>query len=120
MSPFIILRISLALVFIGLGIDRFLHPNYWLTVASPNWLEFIGGRLSLVGLQLVYAVAVFEILIGLGILFGIFTKFFSGLAVLFLTGMLLSNGLDEIGFRDLGLIGVLIAIIFWPNKRSKF
>lgn len=114
------LRLALAIVFFWLGIDKMLNPQHWLGVLTPVWLANLTDRFGLGSSQLIYANAVFEILVGLSLITAVFAKFFSVLAVVFLATVLIVNEFAIIMIRDIGLIGGFLAIIFWPNIRSRF
>lgn len=112
---YLFLRLGLAAVFLWFGIDKFIHPSYWQTAwSSPELLSFAGG-IDLA--KIIYAAGVFEILTGLSLVFAVFAKFFSALAILYLVVILVVNGLTEITIRDLGLIGGFLAVLLWPNFR---
>jgi len=116
----IFLRFGLALVFLWFGIDKMIHVSYWTTVwIPPNLFEII-GRFGISQNQLIYGAGFFEILTGLSLLSSVFAKFFSLLAILYLIAILILNGLSEITVRDIGLIGGLLAVLLWPNFRSRY
>ena len=62
---------------------------------------------------------IFEVVIGLGLIFNIFVKLFAILIALFLLFVIFSFGLNEVTVRDVGLIGAALALLFW-NGRKKF
>lgn len=117
---YFILRFGLAVVFLWFGIDKFIHPTYWQTVwISPKLISIV-DFLSSNKNQIVYASAVFEIIVGLSLVSGIFAKLFSLLAIFYLVAILLVNGLTEITVRDMGLLGGLLATLLWPNFRNRY
>ena len=104
---YLALRLGLAAVFLWFGIDKIVHPSYWLNAWTTTS-------------QFVYLCGVFEILAGVSLATGIFSKFFSALAALLLVGAAVFFGsADEIA-RDIGLIGGLIAVFLWPVPRNRF
>ncbi|MDO8495577.1 MAG: DoxX family membrane protein [bacterium] len=115
-----ILRIGLAAVFLWFGADKFIHPNYWLNAWVPDWAVSFLGRFKVTGSQFVYFNGVFEVIVGLSLLTNLFSKFFSFLAILFLISVITMNGINEITVRDIGLIGGLGAILFWPPRPRRF
>lgn len=117
---YLILRLGLAAVFLWLGIDKIIHPNYWLTAWAGRWTISVLSRVGLNSLQFVYLSAIFELLIGISMLSGLFVKFFSLLAIIFLISVFFSVGFGETAVRDIGLIGGFLAIFFWPKTISRF
>ncbi len=112
-----VLRIGLAAVFLWFGVDKFLHPTYWLNAWVPGWALSFVGKFGVTGSQLVYFNGVFEVLVGLSLLINFGSKLFSFLAILFLATVVAINGINEVMARDLGLIGGFLAILFWPERR---
>ena len=113
------LRLGLAFVFLWFGIDKFIHPDYWINAWLPLWLQNILTGLGIGNLNFVYADGIFEVVIGLGFVFNIFVKLFALLTLLFLLFVLISFGLNEVTIRDVGLIGMALALLFW-NGRKKY
>ncbi len=115
----LILRLSLALVFLWFGVDKFINPDYWINAWVPLWFLAVLERLNMEPVKFIYLNGIFEIVIGLGLVFNIFVKTFSFLAVLFLAAVMLSSGFNEVIIRDFGLIGIGLALISW-NGRKKY
>ncbi len=113
------LRLGLAFVFLWFGIDKFIHPNYWVNAWLPSWFEGILKSLNIESIKFVYLNGIFELVVGLGFLFNIFVKVFAFLTVIFLLLIILSFGLSEVIVRDVGLIGAALALLFW-NGRKKY
>ena len=97
-----------------------LHPSYWLNAWVPQGIQSLIEGFSLTGLQFIYLNGIFEILVGLSLVTGVFAKFFSVLAVFFLAGVLVFVGISEVTVRDFGLLGGFISVIFWPNGNRRF
>lgn len=117
---YLVLRLGLAAVFLWFGIDKMFHPAYWLNAWMPKQVIEILSGFNVSGIQFIYFNGIFEILVGLSLVTGVFTKFFSVLAVFFLAGVLFFVGISEITIRDFGLIGGFLAIILWPNGNRRF
>ena len=111
------LRLGLAAVFIWFGVDKFLHPEYWLSAWIPQSALSLASKVGIGGTDVVYAVGVFELLVGASVLSNVFIKIFSVLALLFLTTVLFTFGISEVLIRDIGLMGGLLSLLFWPERR---
>lgn len=113
----IFLRLGLAAVFIWFGIDKFLNPEYWLSAWVSQSVIAIASKIGLSGMDIVYSSGGFELLVGASILSNIFIKIFSVLAIVFLTMILFTFGINEVVVRDVGLIGGFLALLFWPERK---
>ena len=69
-------------------------------------------------IDIIYISGVFEILVATSIVTNIFIVFFSSLAVLFLVSIMFFSGFSEVLVRDVGLMGALLSLIFWPKQRN--
>ena len=112
------LRISLAFVFLWFGIDKFFHPDYWFNAWVPQSVASLLERFGFGSLDIVYALGVFEVLVGVSLLTNIFMFLFSALSVLFLISIMFFNGFSEVMVRDVGLMGALLSLMFWPRSRN--
>lgn len=117
---YLALRLGLATVFLWFGIDKIFHPAYWFNAWVPQGVQLLIAKFSLAGIQFVYLNGIFEIIVGLSLVSGVFTKFFSILAILFLVGVLIFVGVSEVTVRDFGLMGGFLAVLLWPDERSRF
>ena len=117
---YLALRLGLAAVFLWFGIDKILHPAYWLNAWVPQGVQLLIAKFSLTGIQFVYLSGIFEMLVGLSLATGVFAKFFSALALFFLISVLIFVGISEVTVRDFGLIGGFLAVLLWPDGRSRF
>lgn len=116
-NAYLALKLGLAAIFLWFGIDKFIHPNYWINAWVPGGFIDLIEKLGLDSLRFVYVIGIFEILIGLSFILEVFTKIFSFLGIIFLIVVIISVGLNEIIIRDIGLIGGLLAVFFWPKAR---
>lgn len=112
------LRLGLAAVFIWFGVDKFLHPEYWLSSWVPQNIISLASKAGISGMDVVYASGVFELLVGASVLSNIFIKIFSVLALVFLVTVLFTFGISEVLIRDIGLMGGFLALLFWPERRN--
>ena len=112
------MRLGLAAVFIWFGVDKFLNPQYWLSAWIPQSALSVASKVGISGMDVVYASGVFELLVGASILSNIFIKIFSVFALIFLVVVLFTFGISEGTIRDAGLMGGLLSLLFWPERRS--
>ncbi len=114
----LIIRLSLAIVFFWFGIDKFFHPDYWVNAWVPQSVVLVTQHLKLRAVDVVYISGVFEVLVATSLVANIFVVLFSFLAVLFLFGIMLFMGFSEVLMRDVGLMGALLSLTFWPHQRN--
>lgn len=117
---YLALRLGLAAVFLWFGIDKMFHPAYWLNAWVPQGVQLLIAKFNLTGIQFIYLNGIFEILIGLSLVTGVFTKLFSALAIIFLLSILVFVSISEVTVRDFGLLGGFIAVLLWPDGKSRF
>jgi len=115
--PHLILRLGLAAVFLWFGIDKFFHPTYWINAWVPGGVLSFFDKFGVNDLQFIYLNGIFEVLVGLSLVTGIFIRFFSFLAILFLISIFAFIGFNEVVIRDVGLIGGFAALVVWPKRR---
>ncbi len=117
---FLALRLGLAVVFLWFGIDKFIHPSYWINAWVPvGFISFL-SHIHVSAQSFIFLNGIFEILVGISLLTQIFIKIFSILAIIFLLGVLVAVGLNEITIRDLTMIGALVSVVLWqPARGSK-
>lgn len=102
----IVVRLALVLVFILIGIDQMIHPLEWKGF-FPDFLPDNAVQMN----------AFFDLLLGVWIASGFFIRFSAGLAVLHLLGVvgaiLLTSGYNQILIRDLGILGMAVAVLIY-------
>lgn len=111
------LKLGLATVFLWFGVDKFFHPNYWIDAWIPASVLSFVSNFGINEIQFTYLNGIFEVVVGLSLLTGVFSRIFASLAVLFLVLIILFIGFNEVIVRDIGLIGGLVAIATWPRRR---
>lgn len=117
---YLALRLGLAVVFLWFGVDKILQPAFWLNAWVPQGVQAFFTKFNLNGLQFIYLNGIFEILVGLSLVTGVFARFFSILAIIFLLSSMFFVGISEVTVRDFGLLGGFLAIVLWPNSRNRF
>lgn len=115
------LRLGLAFVFLWFGIDKFINPTYWLNAWVPPGLVSFLGTIGLSGVEFMYLNGIFEVLVGISLVSGMFLRFFAGAGLLFLAVAsivitLTTGTFSEILVRDVGLLGGLAALVLWPER----
>jgi len=102
----ILLRISLALVFLWFGISQLYAPL--------NWIGFVPTLLS--SLYSVHVLVILnglvEVILGLMMIFGVYLRFASLLLGVHLTMIGLSIGYMAVAVRDIGLGLAILAVFF--------
>src|SRR3989338_6025712 len=96
---YLALRIGLAIVFFWFGGDKFFHPDYWLQAWVPSWAVGFASYVGVSGTQFVYINGIFEVLIGVSLISGVFMRFFSLLGAIFLICIAAVSGVTEIIIR---------------------
>ena len=100
------LRIGLGGVFVWFGVDKWVHPIFWI-----NWIpKAVLSLLPVTQTLFIHGLGTGESVIGLLILSGLWTKPAAGLAAVNLFGILFSVGFNDIMIRDAGLLCLSAAI----------
>lgn len=104
----IVLRVSLALLFLWFSVQQFLHPRVWegfvpdsvvaISHLSAGTLVFING--------------VFELIFGTILLIGFWTRWAALFLALHLFDIAYTIGYDSLAMRDLGLAVATLSIFF--------
>ena len=102
----LLLRIGLGEVFLWFGVDKFFHPFPWSQYIPP-WFTSL---LPMKAFTFIYLMGVFESIVGLLVLLGLFTRLASVLSALLLLGIIGSLGYNEIMVRDAGLFFLALGI----------
>jgi uncharacterized membrane protein YphA (DoxX/SURF4 family) len=107
-----VLRIGMAVIILWFSIQQFLHNSVWVAYIPESITNLTGLQVS----QLVFLNAVFELVFGLAILFGFYTRFASLLLAIHLFDIMWVVGYGATGVRDLGLaIGTLVVFMNGPD-----
>ncbi len=101
----LLLRIGLAFVFLYVAVASFLAPDSWIGFFPAVFKNIFPQNLLLTGFS------VYEILLGLWLLWGRYAFYSAPLAVLTLLGIIIPNlGALDIIFRDVGLLFAALAL----------
>ncbi|HLD05288.1 MAG TPA: DoxX family membrane protein [Candidatus Nanoarchaeia archaeon] len=105
-APFVV-RLGLGLVLLWFGIDALLNPGVWSTLV-PKWIL---GWSHLSADTFMYLNGVIEIILGLLLLIGLWTRLAAMLTACLLLGILLSLGYGDLAVRDFGLFLGAISLL---------
>lgn len=102
----IILRIGLSLVVLWFGTQQILNTGMW-TSLIPTWLTSMSGIDATVW---VHFNGAFEIVFGLCLLLGYFTRVTAFLLALHMLDITLTVGYTSVGVRDFGISMAMLAV----------
>lgn len=111
-----VLRLGGGSVFLWFGIDKWIHPESWFGYI-PNWfwpLSPVGAEETLIIL------GILEFLIGAMLIMGKYVREAAILAVVQLFAILVVTGANEVTVRDVGLMGIYLALIIEDDRRAKW
>ncbi|MBI2048405.1 MAG: DoxX family membrane protein [Parcubacteria group bacterium] len=110
------LRLGLAATFLWSGVDMIRHPEIWQGFLPEFFAQILPFSVS----HYLLSQGIAEVAIGLSFLSGILLRWFSLFAALELLGIVALVGVDAVTFRDLGLLGGVLAIIwtYWAQPHS--
>lgn len=100
-----ILRIGMSLVILWFGSQQLMHPSMW-TGFLPGWVS----SLPLTPITFIYLNGWLEIITGILLLIGLFTRVVGIILALHLLGIVFSVGYTATSVRDFGLTIALVSI----------
>jgi len=100
-----ILRYGVGFVFLVFGIWQIISPNYWAGYLPSYTLNF-GVSSGLI----IFLNGILDLFIGVGIVLGIYLRFFSVLGILRILVIIFSLGWNDVAVRDIGIIFALVSI----------
>ena len=103
-SP-LVLRSGLAAVIIWFGVQQLLHAEAW-TIWLPEWTALSGVAPA----TIVYLNGGFEVVAGLMLLIGVWTRLVAFVLFLHLLVIIFDIGINPTGVRDFGLAVALLAL----------
>ncbi|MDB5254356.1 MAG: hypothetical protein JWL80_422 [Parcubacteria group bacterium] len=104
-----VLRIGLALVFIWFGSQQLNSALNWTSYIPQSLIDITGFS----SLTFVYFNGAFEVVFGLALLTGFFTRITALLLALHMFDIMYVVGYNEIGIRDFGLAVATLAIFLY-------
>ncbi len=109
-------RYGIAVVFLWLGIEKFIQPHSWLALGAPAWIEHLATSIGMSAANIFVLTGIFEILIATSLATAFFERWFAPAGALFLLASVVANGFTQTAMYDIGMIGGLLAIIVWPER----
>lgn len=107
---YLLLRVSLGLVFLWIGIDIFRNQTDWIGFLP------LTNPLGLARADALRGISIFDIVVGLLLITGHFPRLTSLLAAVHIASVLVVNRLDAVLIRDVGLLGATLALLVWPHR----
>jgi len=104
----IILRVSLALVFLYFGFSQVRDPGSWSTFV-PDFLKVSG----ISGNNVVIFNGILELVLGTFLIVGLYVRFSALILAVHLFGIAFSIGFSPLGVRDFGLAFATLALYFY-------
>ncbi len=101
----LVLRIAIACVVLWFGWQQIAHPTNWVRVLPP-WTH----SLPIASLSLIAINGWFEIIFGLALLVGFYTRFVALILALHIFDIAYTLGYGAIGVRDFGLAVAALSI----------
>ncbi|MEO6077443.1 MAG: hypothetical protein ABIP54_01535 [Candidatus Andersenbacteria bacterium] len=111
--PHLCLSIGLGIVFFWIGVDILRHPDSWIGFIPTNLPIHIPTT------ALLKANGVFDMAVGLLLILRIWPKLIAFLAMGHLAVIIITQGVDAVIIRDVGLFGVTLALLFWPKRHYR-
>lgn len=104
---------GLAATFVWIGLDIFVHPQAWIGYVPAS---LPAGLTRETALQINGAL---DVLIGVALFMQWWPRTVALVAALHLGGIIIMQGINAVIVRDVGLLGMALAIAFWPHGYRK-
>ena len=114
-TPELALRIGLGGVFFYAGVNSLLNPTSWIGYI-PQWVEvvpFLSREAAL------FAHGIFEVVLALLLFVGFWKRLAGTLIFLSLAGILMFYGVDDVSFRDFGLLAAAYAFLLLVKQNLR-
>ena len=106
---FLVMRVALGVVFLIFGIGKFRNDIWVETIKAMDFFIKLPWDVNIS----IALIGIIEILTGLALIIGLFTRLFAALAVVQLIGILILLRFEEV--RDIGLLGMAIYMTIIRN-----
>lgn len=104
----LLLRVSLGGLFLYFGLQALLEPNVALSYI-PSYVDFLATN------TFITIWGVIEIIIGLMLVLGVFTKWAAFAAAALLVPIIISLGLNEVAYRDIVILFAALRLAYEPS-----
>jgi len=112
----VVLRFAIGSVFVWFGIDKWIHPDAWVSwIPAWFWPLIPGGDAHL----FMFLNGAFEFLVGALLVAGKLIRPASAAAGAFLLVVALSVGINEVTVRDNAMLGSCLALFLHANAMAK-
>lgn len=111
----VVLRFAVGAVFLWFGVDKWIHPLAWLGWI-PTWVD---ERLPVSMMTFIWWNGAFEFTVGILLVAGRLLRGTSIVAGLFLVGIAIALGANEVTVRDSALAGCCLALFIHANAKAK-
>ena len=115
----LMLRLSLAIVFLWFGVDKFVNPGYW-SHQLPDTIKVIAGITEESEYGFIHLIGVFEILVGSVLASGIFTRYVAVVASVFIFSIVVTTGLNPATVRDIGLLAISVYLVSTSDAKIEW
>ena len=92
----------------GIGVDILRHPGLWIGYAPAK------VPLGLTRETALQVSGFFDVVVGLALTVPVWPRLMGALAAAHLLAIIVTQGIDAVLIRDVGLTGAALAILFWP------
>lgn len=111
---YVFLRLGVGAVFAWIGLDILRHSETWIGYVPPNLPLGLEREVAL------KLNGLFDLALGLLLITDKAPKSAAALAVAHLIGILVTQGIDAVIIRDVGILGAALALLFWPHHRRRW
>tara|TARA_Y100000310_G_scaffold255151_1_gene262419 strand:- start:3164 stop:3559 length:396 start_codon:yes stop_codon:yes gene_type:complete len=101
-----ILRIGISLVFLWFGITQLINPAAYL-----GYLPSFAQSIPLTSNTLIYINGIAELILGILLLIGLFTRLTAFIIILNLITIIIGLGYNDIAIRDFGLLLATLSVL---------
>jgi len=105
----VLARYGIGIVFFIFGIDQLIRPEAWIAWIPDSIINF-ATNFSINNISFIYFNGLFDLIIGLLLLVGLFVRVTALIGTLHIIGIIFSLGYNDISVRDFGLLLVLISV----------
>jgi len=111
----LVLRIGLSFVFLWFGVNQVIDPIAFQSYVPE--LVYTEDGLHIDAVRVVLLNGIFEIVLGLLLIAGLFTRVTALIMGLHLISIIIALGYNEIAIRDVGLLCITIALVLHGPDR---